>query len=392
MEYKLCDNPWDQKEIDAIERVIKTSNYTMGENVREYEKQFAQKYGVKYAVMVSSGSTANLLAISSLVYSKRLPRGSEVIVPAVSWSTTYAPLEQYGMKLVFVDIDKDTLNISVDALKKAITDKTRMVFLVNLLGNPNQFDEIFDACKGKDILIIEDNCESLGAKYKGKALGTIGYVGTYSTFYSHHMCTMEGGIVVTNDKELYEFMLSIRAHGWTRNLPEDSTIYQKKENPFYESFNFIVPGYNLRPLEMEGAIGLEQLKKIDKMIEQRRKNAKYFLKRIKEIKDIRTQKEISESSWFGFSLVLEGSLLGKRDALIEKLRIANIEVRPIVAGNFTRNKVIDYMDYLIPAPLTNSDDIHFNGFFVGNHSKDNSKEIDYFIDVLKTSIKEIDLQ
>lgn len=389
MEFKLCDNPWGKEEIDAIQRVIDSNNYTMGANVREYEKQFAKKYGTKYAVMVSSGSTANLLAIAALVYSKRLPRGSEVIVPAVSWSTTYAPLEQYGMKLVFVDIDKDTLNISVEALKNAINEKTKMIFLVNLLGNPNQFDEIFALVKNKDILVIEDNCESLGAKYKGKALGTIGYVGTYSTFYSHHMCTMEGGVVVTNDKELYEFMLAIRAHGWTRNLPEDSTIYQKKDNPFYESFNFIVPGYNLRPLEMEGAIGLEQLKKIDGMIAQRRKNAEHFLNRMKEIKNIRTQKEVSESSWFGFSLILENELAGKRDALIEKLKEANIEVRPIVAGNFTRNKVIEFMDYVIPAPLTNSDEIHNNGFFVGNHSKDNSAEVDYFIDVLKKALKDI---
>lgn len=389
MEYKLCDNPWGQEELDAIQKVVRSNNYTMGENVREYERRFAKKYGSKYAVMVSSGSTANLLAIATLVYSKRLPKGSEVIVPAVSWSTTYAPLEQYGMKLIFVDIDRDTLNIDVDALKKAISDKTKMIFLVNLLGNSNEFDDIYDICKNKNIIIIEDNCESLGAKYKNKYLGTIGLLGTYSTFYSHHMCTMEGGVVVTDDKELYEFMLAIRAHGWTRNLPEDSTIYQKKDNPFYESFNFIVPGYNLRPLEMEGAIGIEQLKKIDRMVKQRRENAAYFLEKMKEFPNIRTQKEIGESSWFGFSLVLQNELTGKRDALISKLREANIEVRPIVAGNFTRNKVIEYMDYRIPNPLINSDEIHFNGFFIGNHSQRNAKEIDYFVDILRKCLKEI---
>lgn len=387
MQFKLCDDPWGREEISAIQSVIDSGMYTMGEKVRRYEEKFAEKYGTKHAVMVSSGSTANLLAIAALVYSKRLPRGSEVIVPAVSWSTTYAPLEQYGMKLVFVDIDKATLNISVDALRKAVTEKTRMIFLVNLLGNANQFDEIFAICKGKNILVIEDNCESLGARYGGKALGTIGLLGTYSTFYSHHMCTMEGGVVVTDDTELYEYMLSIRAHGWTRNLPKDSSIYQKKENPFYESFNFIMPGYNLRPLEMEGAIGLEQLKKIDGMVAQRRENAKYFQSVMKRFKDIRLQKEIGESSWFGFSLVLEGSLKGKRDVLVEKLRQAEIEVRPIVAGNFTRNPVIEFMDYEIPAPLTNADDIHNNGFFVGNHSKNNFAEIDYFAEVLEAALK-----
>lgn len=389
MQYKLCDDPWGSEEIAAIQSVIDSGMYTMGEKVRQYEEAFAQKFGVNHAVMVSSGSTANLLAVAALVYSGRLLRGSEVIVPAVSWSTTYAPLEQYGMHLVFVDIDKDTLNISIEALKNAITEKTRMVFLVNLLGNPNQFAEISALCKERDILMIEDNCESLGARYEGKQLGTLGLLGTYSTFYSHHMCTMEGGMVVTGDRELYEYMLSIRAHGWTRNLQQDSTIYQKKKNPFYESFNFIIPGYNLRPLEMEGAIGLEQLKKIDGMIAQRRKNAAHFQEVMKQYPDIRLQREVGESSWFGFSLVLEGPLQGKRDALAQKLRAAEIEVRPIVAGNFTRNKAVEFMNHSIPAPLINADDIHDNGFFVGNHSKNNFAEVDYFAEVLKQLLLEV---
>ena len=389
MQFKLCDDPWGVEELDAIRRVMDSGMYTMGENVRAYEEQFARKFGTKYAVMVSSGSTANLLAIAALVYSKRLPRGAEVIVPAVSWSTTYAPLEQYGMKLVFVDIDKDTLNMDVQALRNAITEKTSMVFLVNLLGNPNYFDEVFDICRQRDIIVIEDNCESLGAEYKGKKLGTLGLLGTYSTFYSHHLCTMEGGMVVTNDQELYEYMLCIRAHGWTRNLPNSSSIYQKNDDAFYESFNFIVPGYNLRPLEMEGAIGLEQLKKMDRMIKQRQENARYFKQKMSGFTDIRLQKDVESSSWFGFSLVLEGSLAGKRSKIVEQLRKAQVEVRPIVAGNFTRNKVIEYMDCIIPAPLTNADDIHYNGFFVGNHSKNNFAEIDYFVDVLNRTVSEV---
>lgn len=389
MQYKLCDDPWGNEELQAIQSVVDSGMYTMGAKVRAFEQEFAKKYGSRHAVMVSSGSAANLLAIAALVYSGRLPRGSEVIVPAVSWSTTYAPLEQYGMQLRFVDIDKDTLNISVDALKNAITEKTRMIFLVNLLGNANEFDEIFGLCVNRDILVIEDNCESLGATYHGKQLGTLGLLGTYSTFYSHHMCTMEGGVVVTDDDELYEYMLSIRAHGWTRNLPADSKIYRKKDDPFYESFHFIVPGFNLRPLELEGAIGSVQLRKVDSMIAQRRKNADYFRKAMRPFPDLRLQKEVGQSSWFGFPLVLQGDLVGKRDVLVTKLREAEIEVRPIVAGNYTRNPVISYMDYTIPAPLANADDIHFNGFFVGNHSKDNSAEIDYFVSVLDTALKKV---
>ena len=388
MEFKLCDNPWGNEEINAIHRVIESNMYTMVQEVKKYEEDFAKKFGVNYAVMVSSGSTANLLAVAALVYSKRLPRGSEVIVPAVSWSTTYAPLEQFGMKVVFVDIDKNTLNIDLDALKRNITEKTRMILLVNLLGNPNEFDAIKDMCRDKDIIIMEDNCESLGARYQGKQAGTFGLLGTYSSFYSHHICTMEGGVVVTDDEQLYEYMLAARAHGWTRNLPDNSTIYEKKSDPFYESFNFIIPGFNLRPLEMEGAIGQEQLRKMDGMINQRRKNAGYFKNSMKQFEDIRIQKEIGESSWFGFALLLQGRLIGKRDKIVHALREHGIETRPIVAGNFTRNKVIEYMDYSIPEELVNADDIHFNGFFIGNHSADNTKEIDYFIDVLENAIKE----
>ena len=388
MEFKLCDIPWGNEEIAAIEKVIRSNMYTMGQEVRKYEEDFAKRFGTKYAIMVSSGSTANLLAIAALVYSHRLPRGSEVIVPAVSWSTTYAPLEQFGMKVVFVDIDKETLNIDLNSLRRNITNKTKMILLVNLLGNPNDFDVIRDMCKGKDIIIMEDNCESLGAKYNDKQAGTFGIVGTYSSFYSHHICTMEGGTVVTDDDQLYEYMLAVRAHGWTRNLPDNSTIYEKRSDPFYESFNFIIPGFNIRPLEMEGAIGQEQLKKMDGMIKQRRKNAEYFKNRMQKFEDIRIQKEIGESSWFGFALLLQGKLLGQRDKIVHALRENGIETRPIVAGNFTRNKVIEYMDYSIPEKLVNADDIHFNGFFIGNHSSNNNKEIDYFIKVLDEAIKQ----
>ena len=199
---------------------------------------------------------------------------------------------------------------------------------------------------------------------------------------------MEGGVVVTDDEELYEYMLAIRAHGWTRNLPENSRIYEKRDNQFYESFNFIVPGFNLRPLEMEGAVGKCQLKKIDKMIEVRRSNASYFKERMKNYPEIRLQKEVGSSSWFGFSMVLTGSLAGKRSEFVQKLRNADIECRPIVAGNFTRNPVIKYMDYRIPEDLTNADEIHNQGLFIGNHSSNNNQQVDYFIDVLSEFINE----
>jgi CDP-6-deoxy-D-xylo-4-hexulose-3-dehydrase len=340
----------------------------MGAEVKEFEKRFAAYFGSKYAIMVNSGSSANLLAIAALCYSGKLKKGDEVIVPAVSWSTTYYPISQLGLKLRFVDIDRETLNIDLDKIEDAITENTKAIFAVNLLGNPNHFDKLNSICENNDLLLIEDNCEALGAKFNNKHCGTFGIVGTFSTFFSHHICTMEGGVVATDDEKLYHFMLAIRAHGWTRNLPKNSKLYKKSENPFYESFNFIIPGYNLRPLEIEAAVGIEQIKKIDKIISNRRKNAEMFQKMFNSNVNIQVQKEIGESSWFGFSIVLVNELEGKRDMIVSKLQENRIEVRPIVAGNFTKNKVIEYMDYSISGNLTNADYIHENGFFIGNHS------------------------
>jgi CDP-4-dehydro-6-deoxyglucose reductase, E1 len=373
--YKLADDTWDQKEIDAIQEVIVSRRFTMGAKVKEFEIQFAKFVGSNYAVMSNSGSSANLLAIAALIYSNKLKPGDEVIVPAVSWSTTYYPVSQYGLTLVFVDIDLKTLNISISEIENAISPRTKAIFAVNLLGNPNDFNQLMRICENHDLILIEDNCESLGAQFNNKQAGTFGIMGTYSSFFSHHISTMEGGVTVTNDKNLYDIMLSLRAHGWTRNLDNESTIYSKNEDEFYESFNFILPGYNLRPLEFEGAIGLEQIKKIPKIIFQRRKNAEEFLKMLNSFNNIETQLEVGISSWFGFPLILKGNLEGKRSALVEFLKLNGVEVRPIVAGNFTLNPVIKFLNHRICGSLGNSTYIHDNGFFVGNHSMDNSKEI-----------------
>ena len=196
---------------------------------------------------------------------------------SVSWSTTYFPLHQYGLKLKFVDIDIETLNYDLDKLETSITEDTKALMLVNLLGNNNDFDRINLICKEKNIVIIEDNCESMGAKYNNKYSGTFGVMGTFSSFFSHHISTMEGGVVVTDSEELYHILLCLRAHGWTRNLPKENYISKKSDNWFEESFKFVLPGYNVRPLEMSGAIGIEQLKKLPNFLKQRRKNAETFI-------------------------------------------------------------------------------------------------------------------
>ncbi|MDE2107375.1 MAG: aminotransferase class I/II-fold pyridoxal phosphate-dependent enzyme, partial [Patescibacteria group bacterium] len=277
--FPLATATWGKEEHDAMQRVIASGMFTMGANVQAFERDFVQYVGSKHCVMVNSGSSSNLLMVAALFYTKnpklKLKRGDEVIVPAVSWSTTYYPLYQYGLKIKFVDIDLNTLNYDLEQLEKAVTNKTRMIMTVNLLGNPNDFDRINQIIDGRDIVLIEDNCESLGAKFNGKHAGTFGVMGSYSSFFSHHISTMEGGLIVTDDEELYHILLSLRAHGWTRNLPKHNHVCgTKSDDPFEESFRFVLPGFNVRPLELEGALGVEQLKRLPDMVEERRKNGK----------------------------------------------------------------------------------------------------------------------
>jgi len=366
--YPLATSTWDHKELEAIQSVIDRDIFSMSDSVAQFEKDFAKFISRKYCVMVSSGSAANLIATAALFYTKNpmLKRGDEVIVPAVSWSTTYFPLHQYGLKLKFVDIDLDTLNYDLEALESSITDNTKMIMVVNLLGNPNNFDIINNLIKDKDIVIFEDNCESMGAEFKGKQAGTFGAVGTFSTFFSHHMGTMEGGFVSTDDEEIYHILLSLRAHGWTRNLPQKNQVSNKSDDWFEESFRFVLPGYNVRPVEMSGAIGIEQLKKLPLFLKQRRENAKIFVELFANHPNFIIQKDIDNSSWFGFSLIVRPESNLNRKDVINTLQENNIECRPIVTGNFTRNEVMKYFDYEVHEELKNADYLHDNGFFVGN--------------------------
>ncbi len=383
--YELASKSWDDKEIQAIHKVIESDRFSMGENVENFESDFAKFLGSKYCVMVNSGSSSNLLMVAALTLKKENPLkpGDEVIVPAVSWSTTYYPLQQYGLKLKFVDIDLETLNFDIGQLEKSITDKTRCIFAVNLLGNSNEFDKIQSLIDGKKIYLMEDNCESLGATFEGKQLGTFGIMGSYSTYFSHHISTMEGGIISTDDKELYHILLSIRSHGWTRHLPEENLVTGKKSsNPFEESFKFVLPGFNVRPIEMSGAIGVEQLKKLPNFVSERRKNAKYFVEKFSNSNQLIIQKEIGESSWFGFSIILKDNYSQSRSHVIEELSRKGIESRPIVAGNFTKNSVIKYFDYEVFGSLKNSDLVDRNGFFVGNHHYDIRDKIDFLYETL----------
>jgi CDP-6-deoxy-D-xylo-4-hexulose-3-dehydrase len=384
MNYELAYSTFDEEEREAMYEVIKSDFFTMGKNVKAFETEFASFFGKKYGVMVNSGSSANLVGLAALFFKKDAPlqRGDEVIVPCISWSTTYYPLQQYGLKLKFVDIELETLNYDIDELKRAVTDKTKLIVTVSILGNPNYFDEIEKICEENNIYLFDDNCESMGAKYNNKFTGTSGIINTYSTFFSHHISTMEGGLILTDDYEIYSLCKSLRNHGWTRDQEDDSPIYDKTDDDFFEAYRFILPGYNVRPGELQGAIGLKQIKKLPSMIRQRRENAKYFQSKFKDDKRFIIQKEVGESSWFAFTIIMHPDSGLKREQVFAKLKEAKIGYRIITGGNFLEHDVIKYFDYEV-TKSHNASYAHNNGFFVGNSPIDMTKEIDLLHETLK---------
>lgn len=373
--YPLATDSWNWKEKLAILKVMVGGRYTMGPHVAKFEKEFADKIGSRNSIMTNSGSSANLVGLHALVLKKQIQSGSEVIVPAVSWSTTYFPIVQLGLIPVFVDIDINTFNIATKNITSAITPKTCAILAVNLLGNPCNLFTLKNICHNHKIELIEDNCESLGATICGKQTGTLGTFGTFSFFFSHHLQTMEGGMIVTDDDTLADYMRSLRAHGWIRDL-RTSDLYTKSGNAFEDSFKFVLPGYCVRPLEMSGAIGSVQLKKMDKMISKRRENAEVFFNEFSS--EFITQKEFhAKSSWFGFGVVLKDHRENMRDEIIQKLQSSGVEVRPIVAGNFTKQPVMKFLNSRIHGKLKDAEYLDKNGFFFGNDHRDLADKIKY---------------
>jgi CDP-6-deoxy-D-xylo-4-hexulose-3-dehydrase len=384
MFYDLASSSWGPEEIAAMRQVIESGRFTMGEHVERFEEAFRAKFGVKHVLMVGSGSAANLVGIAALSYVKGRPlkRGDEVIVPAISWATTYYPLQQYGLRLRFVDVELDTLNMDVSRLEQALTPRTRMVVAVSVLGNPCALDTLRAFCDRHGLYLFEDNCESMGASLNGRLAGTFGDIGTFSTFFSHHISTMEGGVLVTGNTEIDHVARSMRAHGWTRDLPADTNIYEKRDEDFFEAYRFILPGFNARPLEVAGAIGVEQLKKLDSMVEARRRNAALFQKLFARDERFIIQRENGRSSWFCFTIVLNPGLRIDRGKVMNALKEADIGYRIITGGNFLRHDVIRYFDYDRVGEIKNADIVHDRGFFVGNHPQDLTPQIKRLREVL----------
>jgi len=382
----LASSTWDNEELEVVNDLLANSKLTMGEQVGKFEQQFAKFIGTEYAVMFNSGSSANLGMLTALKFAKDsvLLPGDHIIVPAVSWSTTYFPVNQCGFILDFVDVNLETLNIDEILVKKIIGPKTKAIFAVNLLGNPAKLSALKQIADEFGLLLIEDNCESLGAELNGKKTGSFGIASSHSFYFSHHICTIEGGMVTTDSLAVAETLISIRAHGWTRGLPNLNTVFNKSQNDWDDLFKFVLPGYNLRPLEISGAIGQIQLRKFPKFLQERRKNAEIFQKLVSNLKNYHFQLETGASSWFGFSILLKGNLRGHRQKIIKLLSEKGVETRPIVAGNFTSNPVMKYLSFAELPELPVAQEIHENGFFIGNHHFNVETELIQVYNILKS--------
>ena len=376
-QFPLIDQTFDSEEILSVVEVIMSGQLTMSKNVKNFETAFAKYVGAPYAVMVNSGSSANLIALAAAANPIRkncLKPGDEVLVPAVCWSTSVWPLFQMSLKPVFVDVDPLTLNMSMNDLRNKISSKTKAVMAVHILGNSTAMEDLLSFCKEKNLLLIEDTCESLGSLYGNKFLGTLGAFGTYSFYYSHHMTTGEGGMITCQTEEDYDLLKCLRAHGWTRELSNRQEL-EKKYNSVDPRFLFVNVGYNVRPMEVQGALGICQLKKIDEMNATRVYNRNTLIQRMKAHPQWKDQFVfINEAPgtkpiWFGFCCLLNPKYSGQQREFLTYLSAHGIENRPIVSGNFVRQPALKTFGVeLNPLDFPVAEKVDKEGFFIGLHT------------------------
>ena len=362
----LVENTYTEKDINVMINVLKSDKLTMGKNVKTFEELFAKKFNLNYCVMVNSGSSANLLALSVLSNQKRnkyLKKGDKILVPSVCWSTSVFPILQNGLIPIFMDVNPSTLNINAEDIEKYPDIKG--IVLAHILGTSTNMTKVMNIVKKRDLLVLEDTCESLSSKYDNIFLGGFGDMGTYSFYFSHHMTTVEGGMITCKTKEDYMLLLSCRAHGWNR-------YENKKYEGINNKFCFINIGYNLRPMEIQGAMGINQLNDLDNRNIVRNKNyynitsAIFNCPKNYHIIHGLTKLENSHPSWFSIALFVTNEYKHLLFDFLEYLEKKGIDNRPIVTGNFTRQPIIKEIKIDIdPTVYVGAEYVHNNGFYIG---------------------------
>ena len=344
MKIPLHKPNWDEEEIQAVVEVMRSGQVTLGNRVREFEARFGE-----HAIMVNTGSSANLLAAAMLcnpAYPEHFKPGDEVIVSALSWSTTVWPWVQHGIVPVLVDINPDTLNIDPVEILKAYSSKTRAIMPVHVYGNPCEMNEINQIATDLDLFVVDDCCEALGADFKAH-----GNLSTYSFYFSHHITALHGGMIVAENNKQADLLRVLRGYGWIREMK--APVYYEGIDP---KFTFINAGYNLMPPETSAAMGLVQMKKLDQFVKTRREIAQCLMEIFKPY-SIKHQKDAGGSSWFGFSLVAER-------ALRDHFEAEGIETRPIICGNIARQPGMKLWPHRVVGDLSNANHVMDHWFAI----------------------------
>jgi len=388
MKFPLMRNNILREDLDAVISYLRQDDpiLTHGANVRAFEEEWSKWLGVKHSVMVNSGASANLITMAILKI--RYPKGGEVIVPPLTWISDIASVIQNGFTPVFVDIDPSSLAMDTKHVLANITDKTRAVFLTHVQGFDGLTDELIKELRERQIPLIEDVCESHGATHHGQKLGSFGWISNFSFYYAHHMSTIEGGMVCTDDPEVYQRLRMLRSHGMVREAT-DPAVRHEYRNTFPDlnpDFIFAYPAYNMRNTEIGGIMGRSQLKRLDANVRKRTENFLKFLRQIDSSK-YRTEFKIEGSSNYAFNLILKEPNEEFTQRLMTKMRDSGIEFRRGSAGGGNQIRQ-PYLKGIVPdrhyEDFPEVEHIHFYGFYIGNFPDLRNEEIDEICSILNS--------
>jgi len=385
---------FDEKEvISALDSLLEL-RISQGEKVKIFEQNFSKYVGTRYGVAVNSGSSANLLAITALVKSGMVKKGSEVIVPAATFTTVVSPIIQNGLVPKFVDIEMDTYNIDPEKIEKAIDDKTGLILVVHSFGCPAKMERIMEIARKHNLPIMEDCCEAHGAKINGKKVGSFGGISTYSFFVAHNMTTGEGGMVLTNNESLYDILTSIREFGRLKKYEKDKRFYynDKQLKDYDERYVFTEIGYNMRMTDIAASLGIEQLKKLDGLNKRRVEIARQYTENLSKFNDYLILPKIPNNclhSFYGYVIVVKENKSFNRLGLVTFLEQNNIETRGFMGGNLSVQPAYRNENIKVSGDLKNTNYILNNVFFIGCHPYISNKGIDYVIKLFEEFFKKI---